>query len=840
MSETDLGLEDTPGRLLCRCSIIMESSNPSGNIHPCSAVRDEPTYGTQPSEGLFRLIALQSPAPAATSSATFGFACRRCTEMIRKGSKMIRVSKGGREPGLELLVHVVNLKGEAIERAFVTLTEQSETARARDMSWNPVRQRYIVNELPPGRYALQVEADPGSLLEPQTRNLELARSTQDELFVLGASGLPAFYRGAVRVPFRPLPNLIAVQLTAQPSALGQDQLQAVSHDLQLQEQKVPPAAVSAGVLVFRAPNPEITAIHAILRRLQELPAVLRAGAVVLFGDETLSFLSGQFSVRFRRALTRGEVQIFAERRGFALRRKLTYAVDTWVFAHPEAGPSYQLLEGLEKTAQEPDVQWAEPELITPAPIDAVVPTDFLWPGQWDHKLVGCPDAWQALKDAGIPAYGDPALILAIIDQGIQSENGVPVHPDFQGVVSDGQPKVAKLFHFGTMAANNDPPLEGNHGMSAAGIALANADNPAPVGTGAFGIAGAAPNVRAMGLIPPLGDIEIRDMYLWAAGFQPESPSPNFPLPLEPGHEAAVLTTSLGLGCGAPIPQVAADMLDFITASGRAGKGCLCFFSAGNNNLEFTLARPYAAYHASLGITASTLGEDGISELKAGYSCWGNHARLCAPSSDGSVGSIEFHNPPQRLATWGAALSPKAQVISNPDFEAALETPAVAGAPALELTTTLGLAHNDRLMIGRPGTPGQEPATIDSIDVLGSSVALKGVLLNNHSIGTPVYRGPAFHQWFGGTSSATPLCAGVAALVLSANPALSWTEVRDILQTTAVKIDKANIDPIGKWLDADGNACAESGEPPVFSKWYGFGRVDAAAAVTAALGLRLPA
>ncbi|HEV7472817.1 MAG TPA: S8 family serine peptidase [Pyrinomonadaceae bacterium] len=42
--------------------------------------------------------------------------------------------------------------------------------------------------------------------------------------------------------------------------------------------------------------------------------------------------------------------------------------------------------------------------------------------------------------------------------------------------------------------------------------------------------------------------------------------------------------------------------------------------------------------------------------------------------------------------------------------------------------------------------------------------------------------------FGGTSSAAPLAAGIAALVLSVDPTLSWKQVRSVLRSTADKID----------------------------------------------------
>ncbi|HEY0431710.1 MAG TPA: S8 family serine peptidase [Pyrinomonadaceae bacterium] len=44
--------------------------------------------------------------------------------------------------------------------------------------------------------------------------------------------------------------------------------------------------------------------------------------------------------------------------------------------------------------------------------------------------------------------------------------------------------------------------------------------------------------------------------------------------------------------------------------------------------------------------------------------------------------------------------------------------------------------------------------------------------------------------FGGTSAATPLAAGIGALVLSVDPSLTWKQVRSILRSTADKIDSA--------------------------------------------------
>lgn len=103
--------------------------------------------------------------------------------------------------------------------------------------------------------------------------------------------------------------------------------------------------------------------------------------------------------------------------------------------------------------------------------------------------------------------------------------------------------------------------------------------------------------------------------------------------------------------------------------------------------------------------------------------------------------------------------------------------------------------------------------------------------------------------FGGTSSATPLAAGIAALVISANPGLTALEVASILRRTASKnldmtgyprtpamIDDPNptwdVSPIAPFDRGDfSNIGSEDG---TWSPWFGHGKVDALEAVSAAL------
>jgi subtilisin family serine protease len=90
--------------------------------------------------------------------------------------------------------------------------------------------------------------------------------------------------------------------------------------------------------------------------------------------------------------------------------------------------------------------------------------------------------------------------------------------------------------------------------------------------------------------------------------------------------------------------------------------------------------------------------------------------------------------------------------------------------------------------------------------------------------------------FNGTSSAAPVVSGVIALMLEANPRLSWREVKHILALTSTMVD-ASAGPTTLFL-SDGAYLADpgwisNGSGYHFHNWYGFGRINAAAAVAAA-------
>jgi subtilisin family serine protease len=99
-------------------------------------------------------------------------------------------------------------------------------------------------------------------------------------------------------------------------------------------------------------------------------------------------------------------------------------------------------------------------------------------------------------------------------------------------------------------------------------------------------------------------------------------------------------------------------------------------------------------------------------------------------------------------------------------------------------------------------------------------------IDNEGVGSGFTANSRYTGIFGGTSSATPLVAGIAALMLSANPRLKAAEVKTILQDSADKITDTSTDPM------TGNAFGRY-DRNGHSRWFGHGKVNAAKAVAEA-------
>lgn len=648
-----------------------------------------------------------------------------------------------------------------------------------------------------------------------------------EQFILGPADWPAYYRGRVRVPFQPFHNAVGVQVDESLATEDTDtRLKSLSDETVEMIHFEDPT-----VMVVRVPavqrDDDTNKVDEQLRLRSQKLGLGQVGALVELSDEGASFLTDTITVSF----LPGDIDVsqVAARHGLEIVQHFSALPRTYIFRSP-GGAGYDLLDHVASLAAEPGVRYAEPSLIHTVVEDAVTPDDYLFPQQWDHQLIETPGAWQVLQDLNADhTFGDPDITIAVVDNGIDA-----AHPAMAGNLSDNNPKVAQLFDFARLEPNNDVNA-GDHGMACASAAAGNTNN-------AQGQAGVAGNCRVIGIRRAGRGYEPRyaEMYQWLAGFDIRGSGGlvtirGYPEQLSKGVD--VITNSFGYSVGVLISGLMQDTFDLITDEGRGGLGTLLFFSAGNEDrqLDWTKARPWGMYNRCYGISTSTL-DDAGDEVKAEYSSFGSTVDFCAPSN--STWAPVIHDPPWSYGAFTATRGDAPQGHAIPgtaETTTTLSITAVTGVSRITVADVTGAVIGGAVLVGPVTDATSRGRTITDINSTTKVISLDDPTLpGNFGIGTQVTFAPRLYRSnFGGTSYATPVTAGVAALMLSANPQLSWQQVGDILGDTAIKIDADNTGG-GRWSDAAGLTSNDPGySGPVFSEWYGAGRIDAAAAVTRA-------
>ena len=211
--------------------------------------------------------------------------------------------------------------------------------------------------------------------------------------------------------------------------------------------------------------------------------------------------------------------------------------------------------------------------------------------------------------------------------------------------------------------------------------------------------------------------------------------------------------------------------------GRNGKGCVILFAAGNAN------RP---------INGTVYERGWVKNIVTGKTRWLNgfavHPDVITVSASTSL------NKKAAYSNWGTNIS-----VCAPSNNA------------------------------QPGMWFEKAGFVYSQPTISTSLPGRGMFTTD-LLGSAGYSKGDFTPYFGGTSSATPIVAGVAALILSVNPDLSVAQVKRILEETADKI----VD-----LDTDAQLGLRYGsyDDNGHSKWFGYGKVSALSAVKAAQKLQ---
>ncbi len=724
---------------------------------------------------------------------------------------------------------ITDYQGRPVDGATITMHEASTFSGPRGMAELAAPQG--------GQAVVMVEAR-GQ--EPQTRLLDRRDMARVQDFVLGRPGMPFFYRGKVRVPFEPHPGLLGIlrQPAGDPRP-RRGRRKAAEDDVATIAGRIGGRAIRSdgnfrrsGIAIIQLDDEGLDATGTLLDELHDDPAIEAAGAVVQLSDDHASFLTTLIVARFHENVDEAEVARIAQRHGLSPEGRFNALGNVYRLRFP--GPaSYAVLDAANALAEEEAVVYAEPDLVSTSEEDAIFPADFLFPEQWDHRLIATPDAWQALRDMD-PArtFGHADVVVAVVDNGVDLN-----HPDLSGTVSSGAAKQVAVFDFGAMVDNmsnlsvNPADPVRDHGTCCASAAVATANNASVVGGVNEGVAGVAGNCRLIAIRHGGNEARFAEMYLWAAGFDAGSTTDGFPAQLARG--ADVITNSFGVSVNNPISGLMSDTFDRLTDDGRGGRGVLLYFSAGNDNvdLDTTFRRPWSMYDRCFGVAASTLGNDGTTEIQAAYSNFGSTVDWCAPSNDNEG----RHNPPGMFGAHAATIlaQPNGDAIcGHPAQRSTLAAAAAAGATVLTLANAAGFAVGQAVLTGAPGGGAASGRRITAVNAGANQITLDAGLGDALPAGAPVAAGPrSYRTDFGGTSYATPVSAGIGALMLSANPQLRWDQVRDICRATAVKIDPNNTNAVGRWRDVDNRISTDPGYlGPNFSEFFGFGRLDAAAAV----------
>ena len=106
-------------------------------------------------------------------------------------------------------VGVFDHEGNHVENAKVRLQPEAADGEAHCLAWDRSRGCYVAFGIIPGRYRLIARAPN---YDPSERSVDVEGGGWRTIIVLGLSGLPFLFRGQVKTPFQPQPDLFAIAL----------------------------------------------------------------------------------------------------------------------------------------------------------------------------------------------------------------------------------------------------------------------------------------------------------------------------------------------------------------------------------------------------------------------------------------------------------------------------------------------------------------------------------------------------------------------------------------------------------------------------------------------------
>ena len=463
-----------------------------------------------------------------------------------------------------------------------------------------------------------------------------------------------------------------------------------------------------------------------------------------------------------------------------------------------------------------------------ASITVVVSTEPLYAHQWHLVNTGQSAFASNMGVIGEDINHSGAMSLGLTGKGVRVnviDSGLELqHPDLHAnIVAEGS--------YDYVGNDNDPTNnyedEGDHGTSVAGLIAAVGDN----GTGISGVAGnaqlqgynflvdvkqqtTANYILAHGLDDKLTDTDIFNKSLGLITFTYDRRLSDDTLEtlscLTSGGDfdnSSTCTGALRDSLGAIYVKSAGN--DFNPDSDEASNyicdnlGLTCV----NANMEPEHTYPYQ-------IVVGALNADG---KKSSYSTAGSAIWVSAP---GGEGGYDYNYLDSELNEHGESYTPS-------------DTTDIFWQPAMVTTDQVGCS--------RGYTTLKVDFEISGVPPIGLTSFHENESLNSNC---------EYISIMNGTSSAAPVVSGVVALMLEANPSLSWRDVKHILAQSARQVDTdiaALSIPAIHCINCDGyayiyysfisfnarDAWITNDAGYKYHNWYGFGAVNAGVAVSLA-------
>src|SRR5262245_19089475 len=116
----------------------------------------------------------------------------------------------GKDSQPPLHVEVLNVKGEAIKDAKVTLRPTDNKFKTITLPYDNPSATYVAREAAPGDYEIEVSH---RSLQGQSRDVTIGVAPSRELVILGKTGSKTYFIEKVRVPVDADPELLVVTIT---------------------------------------------------------------------------------------------------------------------------------------------------------------------------------------------------------------------------------------------------------------------------------------------------------------------------------------------------------------------------------------------------------------------------------------------------------------------------------------------------------------------------------------------------------------------------------------------------------------------------------------------------